>query len=97
MVVGLFIASKDKEAPTGKVNRYGGYCPHCGGYVAARAGVLVKRLSIGRNGGQWAPAHLSCENAHGAAVSTITIGNNSYTRNVRGRCEDAPCCGCCTI
>ena len=20
-----------------------------------------------------------------------------FTRNARGRCEDAPCCGCCTI
>ena len=20
-----------------------------------------------------------------------------YYRNARGRCEDAPCCGCCTI
>ena len=24
-------------------------------------------------------------------------GYKVYTRNVRGRCEDAPCCGCCTI
>ncbi len=24
-------------------------------------------------------------------------GGRSYYRNKRGRCEDAPCCGCCTI
>jgi hypothetical protein len=24
-------------------------------------------------------------------------GPNHFTRNSRGRCEDAPCCGCCTI
>ena len=27
----------------------------------------------------------------------IVIGGQSYYRNRRGRCEDAPCCGCCTI
>lgn len=27
----------------------------------------------------------------------IVIGGQSYYRNKRGRCEDAPCCGCCTI
>jgi hypothetical protein len=25
------------------------------------------------------------------------IGGQSFYRNKRGRCEDAPCCGCCTI
>ena len=34
-------------------------------------------------------------------VNTITLmgehGPREFTRNVRGRCEDAPCCGCCTI
>ena len=31
-------------------------------------------------------------------VSThIRIGGRDYYRNRRGRCEDAPCCGCCTI
>lgn len=24
-------------------------------------------------------------------------GPRHFTRNRRGRCEDAPCCGCCTI
>lgn len=27
----------------------------------------------------------------------IVIGGQSFYRNKRGRCEDAPCCGCCTI
>lgn len=27
----------------------------------------------------------------------IRIGRNTFYRNKRGRCEDAPCCGCCTI
>ena len=25
------------------------------------------------------------------------IGKKEYYRNKSGRCEDAPCCGCCTI
>ena len=29
-------------------------------------------------------------------VSTVwTSGGREYYRNRRGRCEDAPCCGCC--
>jgi hypothetical protein len=27
----------------------------------------------------------------------IVIGGRAYYRNKRGTCEDAPCCGCCTI
>jgi hypothetical protein len=27
---------------------------------------------------------------------TFSSGHTAY-RNARGRCEDAPCCGCCTI
>ena len=36
-----------------------------------------------------------------APVDTIVFngehGPKTFYRNVRGRCEDAPCCGCCTI
>lgn len=28
---------------------------------------------------------------------TYTFGDRTFYRNARGRCEDAPCCGCCTI
>lgn len=27
----------------------------------------------------------------------ISFGDNTFYRNKNGRCEDAPCCGCCTI
>ena len=33
-------------------------------------------------------------------VDVIQFGSRAapeYYRNARGRCEDAPCCGCCTI
>ncbi|QJD52206.1 hypothetical protein PBI_JF4_77 [Mycobacterium phage JF4] len=30
-------------------------------------------------------------------VHTITLNSGAVlTVNARGRCEDAPCCGCCT-
>jgi hypothetical protein len=28
---------------------------------------------------------------------TIQFGDRVFYRNRNGRCEDAPCCGCCTI
>lgn len=28
---------------------------------------------------------------------TFTTSGGTFYRNKRGRCEDAPCCGCCTI
>lgn len=28
---------------------------------------------------------------------TIQFGDRTFYRNKNGRCEDAPCCGCCTI
>jgi hypothetical protein len=35
---------------------------------------------------------------HNAGVSdTVQFGDRTFYRNRNGRCEDAPCCGCCTI
>lgn len=33
----------------------------------------------------------------GYVSHVFNIGGREYYRNKRGRCEDAPCCGCCTI
>jgi hypothetical protein len=36
-----------------------------------------------------------------AKVNTVTFNDQgtyrTFSRNAKGRCEDAPCCGCCTI
>lgn len=36
-----------------------------------------------------------------AGVDSVTLfgerGPKTYYQNARGRCIDAPCCGCCTI
>ena len=71
------------------VNRYAAPCSACGAMVAPKAGNLTK------SGRRWVVTHLSC--ASGAGVDVYNIGGNEYTRNKAGRCEDAPCCGCCTI
>lgn len=46
--------------------------------------------------------HENCQTAgessgQSAGVVTFQTSGGSFTRNSRGRCEDAPCCGCCTI
>jgi hypothetical protein len=33
----------------------------------------------------------------GYVSNVIQIGGKEYYRNKAGLCEDAPCCGCCTI
>ena len=71
------------------LNRYPGKCADCGGPVAAKAGTLEK---IGR---RWLVRHLAC--SEGEHVSVFNIGGREFIQNSRGRCEDAPCCGCCTI
>ena len=74
-----------------KTNRYSANCCQCGGRVAAGAGTLEKE------GRRWRVAHLACNAENGPAVAVIQIGNQQFTQNYGGRCEDAPCCGCCSI
>jgi hypothetical protein len=33
----------------------------------------------------------------GRTSNVFTTSGGTFYRNKRGRCEDAPCCGCCTI
>ena len=40
---------------------------------------------------------VSDASAHNRVSNHFVIGGNDYFRNKAGRCEDAPCCGCCTI
>lgn len=73
-------------------NRYPGNCMYCGNRVAAKAGKLLG----GR--GNWEVAHLACaDTGTGQVVETYfpSTGERIY-ENARGRCEDAPCCGCCS-
>jgi hypothetical protein len=76
------------------VNRYAAPCEVCGCEVPPGGGRLA------RNGRRWAVSHLACaegDRAGTPAVVEVVIGRHRYTRNARGTCEDAPCCGCCTF
>ena len=81
------------------LNKYPGTCGSCGGRVARHDGTLH------RNGRRWTVTHVECsaasdypEDSNPRNVSHVyrTSGGTFY-QNKRGRCEDAPCCGCCTV
>lgn len=77
-------------------NKYAGTCAGCGEQVGVGAGYVVKTWARRGQGARWKVYCPAC--APAGAVMTITIpGAGTFTRNIRGRCEDAPCCGCCTI
>lgn len=72
------------------MNRYAGTCVGCGKRVGAGAGEATKE------GGRWVVRHAACK----GEVAPLVVRTSSGwvgTRNGRGRCEDAPCCGCCTF
>jgi hypothetical protein len=70
------------------IAKFPGYCKKTGARILA--GDLI----------QWSKAgSVLLERA--AGVNAITLigdqGTKTFYRNARGRCIDAPCCGCCTI
>lgn len=75
-------------------NRYPARCALCGFRVPANGG---NRHRTPRG---WAVLHIACEETGNPLAGVIGITFNSgatVTRNRRGVCEDAPCCGCCTF
>jgi len=73
------------------VNKYAGECTYCQGTVPAQGGVVWR---VGR---RWLVGHLVCREERGPAVLVTRFSSGqTIMRNRRGRCEDAPCCGCCT-
>jgi hypothetical protein len=77
-----------------RANKYQGTCTYCNQTVPANGGVLLGKSVDG----VWGVAHLACRDARGPQVVATHFPNtgNTVYRNVRGRCEDAPCCGCCS-
>lgn len=77
------------------VNRYPGRCFYCRGQIAASAGLLIR--IAGRR--SRVPVHLACHDRGEPTVFEVRSGDGRLlgTQNYRGRCEDAPCCGCCTL
>lgn len=71
--------------------RFPGDCRGCRGPITP--GDLIVNLGRGRN------YHVNCNDPGGSEVIEFyfpSTGNRAY-RNRKGRCEDAPCCGCCTF
>jgi len=80
-------------------NRYEGKCHYCGEAVPAGEG------SLWRWKGRWYVAHRECSKARrrakraGRSKSVYAYfpgSGETVFVNRNGRCEDAPCCGCCS-
>jgi hypothetical protein len=75
-------------------NRYPACCSKCSVTVPANGGTLRK---VGR---KWEVTHLTCEgaapNSEPRVVEFRFSSGAVVTRNRRGKCVDAPCCGCCS-
>lgn len=86
-------------------NRYAGKCVNCGDTVPPQAGKLFKL------DGKWRVECRECSpdinlkglsryDLQGGGPKDIHVirlsSGQAYTQNANGRCEDAPCCGCCT-
>jgi len=73
------------------VNRYAANCITCGGRVPAKGGILTKP------GRRYVVQHLACAESGEPEVTTFRLSSGvELYQNRNGRCEDAPCCGCCT-
>jgi hypothetical protein len=83
----------------GYPNRFESRCIYCAGTVPAGEGDMWKWK------GRYYVCHKQCgeekklerKASKSSPIDTFVIGGKEYTRNKKGRCEDAPCCGCCTI
>jgi hypothetical protein len=95
-----------------RANSYDAGCADCGHLVPAGAGILSGSKTDGWTVRHAAPRLVShfpqevkyaggCEEAReiqpvwAAAPRAVSYGRHS-TPSPRGRCEDAPCCGCCS-
>jgi hypothetical protein len=73
------------------VNKYPGICDICGAPVPQNGG------NVEKVNGSWVVTHLACKASGLAEVITTRFSDGAVIyQNRRGRCEDAPCCGCCS-
>jgi hypothetical protein len=73
------------------VNKYRATCGTCGATVPPSGGRLERR------GRRWVVRHLACaESGRPEVVEFRFSSGERMYQNARGRCEDAPCCGCCS-
>jgi hypothetical protein len=79
-------------------NRYPGQCHSCGSRVRKYAGRCFKPAGARR----YVVECVDCSGGGSTSPSSEVVefyfpstGSYAY-QNRNGRCEDAPCCGCCT-
>jgi hypothetical protein len=75
-------------------NRYSGQCVQCHETVPAGLGTVTKRNRA------WRIDCNACTGRMAQSTDLVCVKLSSGwtgTRNARGRCEDAPCCGCCSF
>lgn len=89
--------------------RFSSKCPGCGERIAAGSQISKRgaRYVCANCAAPSAFGHApgcdgGCDGGCGEPpapedVITIRTSGGEFYRNARGRCEDAPCCGCCTI
>lgn len=71
------------------VARYAGTCTGC--HKAINPGDEIVHIRRGTT------YHEACDNSYRVVTTYFPSTGNTVTRNARGTCEDAPCCGCCTF
>ena len=70
-------------------SKYKGTCKSCGGSIRRGEKIDWSKGSGAR--------HIDCaEGSQGRSVEYRFSSGATMYQNSNGRCEDAPCCGCCT-
>lgn len=78
--------------------KYAGKCSRTGRPIAAGDDIIydtdTRAAYINDNEDE---GRLMFTSSAGLRSNVFNISGREYYRNKNGRCEDAPCCGCCTI
>ena len=72
-------------------NKYPAKCALCGFTVPANGGTRTRTPK------RWVVLHTACEETGNPLIGITFNSGHTITRNPRGTCEDAPCCGCCSF
>ena len=75
--------------------RYPGTCSECG--KSFTAGTLILFSKLAARGSKTSHVDCGAPEDRSDVSNVIRTSGGTFYRNRNGRCEDAPCCGCCTI
>jgi hypothetical protein len=77
--------------------RYRGTCASCGESFGPGTPIEYDRKAPKRQRARHADCSAGAQvNRTADRIITIRTSGGEFYQNSRGRCEDAPCCGCCT-